>query len=399
MANAQISGLTAISLPFQAGDLFAVQRGAARAVKGAYSDLLAQVITGLVAQGAITGSGLTMSTARILGRTTAGTGALEEITVGSGLLLSGGILSAPGGSGTVTQVTSADGNATVATQTTTPVITIVSAPKWATARNIAGNSVDGSAAVTFANKFIVQGTADAGLTAAQFLGALGTGIVKNTVTTGVLSIAIAADFPTLNQSTTGSAATLTTPRAINGVNFDGSAPITVQVPVATGITGLGTGVATALAVNVGSAGAFLVFNGALGTPSSGTLTNCTGLPIAGGGTGQTTATLARNALNKGETPITDAATIATDCSLGNVFTVQITANRAMGAPSNQAAGSTYIWRVQQSSGGGNTLSWNSVFFFPGGTDPVLTTTANATDVISGVSDGTNIHCSFVQDSK
>ncbi len=43
----------------------------------------------------------------------------------------------------------------------------------------------------------------------------------------------------------------------------------------------GTGVATALAINVGSAGAFVTFNGALGTPSSGTLTNVTGLPIAG----------------------------------------------------------------------------------------------------------------------
>lgn len=43
----------------------------------------------------------------------------------------------------------------------------------------------------------------------------------------------------------------------------------------------GTGVATALAINVGSAGAVVVLNGALGTPSSGTLTNCTGLPIAG----------------------------------------------------------------------------------------------------------------------
>jgi hypothetical protein len=34
-------------------------------------------------------------------------------------------------------------------------------------------------------------------------------------------------FPTLNQNTTGSAATLTTPRAINGVDFDGSSAITV----------------------------------------------------------------------------------------------------------------------------------------------------------------------------
>jgi hypothetical protein len=40
-------------------------------------------------------------------------------------------------------------------------------------------------------------------------------------------------FPTLNQNTTGSAATLTTPRAINGVNFDGSAAITVTADAGT----------------------------------------------------------------------------------------------------------------------------------------------------------------------
>jgi hypothetical protein len=43
----------------------------------------------------------------------------------------------------------------------------------------------------------------------------------------------------------------------------------------------GTGVGAALAINVGSAGAFTTFNGAGGTPSSMTLTNATGLPIAG----------------------------------------------------------------------------------------------------------------------
>jgi hypothetical protein len=52
-------------------------------------------------------------------------------------------------------------------------------------------------------------------------------------------------------------------------------------PAVGSITGLGTGVATAMAVNVGSAGAPVVLNGAGGTPSSLTLTNATGLPVAG----------------------------------------------------------------------------------------------------------------------
>lgn len=43
----------------------------------------------------------------------------------------------------------------------------------------------------------------------------------------------------------------------------------------------GTGVGTALAVNVGSAGALVANGGALGTPSSGTGTNLTGIPESG----------------------------------------------------------------------------------------------------------------------
>ena len=74
------------------------------------------------------------------------------------------------------------------------------------------------------------------------------------------------------------------------------------LPVAnggTGITSFGTGVATALGVNVGTAGAFVVNGGALGTPSSGTLTNATGLPVGTGISGFGTSVATALAVNVG----------------------------------------------------------------------------------------------------
>ena len=62
-------------------------------VKGNGTALSAAIAgTDYVAPGAYTSSGLTMATARLLGRTTASSGAAEEITVGTGLSLSAGSL-------------------------------------------------------------------------------------------------------------------------------------------------------------------------------------------------------------------------------------------------------------------------------------------------------------------
>lgn len=76
-----------------------------------------------VIQGSATGSGLTMATARLLGRSTASTGAIEEISVGSGLTLSAGTLSASGGgSSTNTTLATAAGTATCTNTTTETTI-------------------------------------------------------------------------------------------------------------------------------------------------------------------------------------------------------------------------------------------------------------------------------------
>lgn len=72
--------------------------------------------------------------------------------------------------------------------------------------------------------------------------------------------------------------TLTSPTFVTpvlGTPSSGTLTNATGLPISTGVSGLGTGIATALAANVGASGAPVVNGGALGTPASGTLTNCT----------------------------------------------------------------------------------------------------------------------------
>ena len=112
------------------------------------------------------------------------------------------------------------------------------------------------------------------VTSGSYLRGNGTNVVMNTIQ--------AADVPTLNQNTTGSAATLTTPRAIYGNNFDGSAALTQAIAGTYGGTGVNNGANTiTIAGNVTHAGAFTqtftaTANTSLTLPVTGTLATLAG---------------------------------------------------------------------------------------------------------------------------
>jgi hypothetical protein len=90
-----------------------VGTGSTQVAAGNHTHVVADV-AGAAASGSITTSGLTQATARILGRTSASTGAIEEIQIGSGLSLSAGELSSTVSAGIPATLVDAKGDLIVA---------------------------------------------------------------------------------------------------------------------------------------------------------------------------------------------------------------------------------------------------------------------------------------------
>lgn len=389
-------------------------------VKGNGTALSAAIAgTDYVAPGAYTTSGLTMASSRLLGRTTAGTGAAEEISVAGGLTLTGGVLT--GTSGTVTSVT---GTAPVVSSGgSTPTISMAAASTsvsgyltstdWNTFNSKGSGSVTSVSGTGTVSGLTLTGTVTTtgSLTLGGTLSVTAANFSSQTANTflaapnGIAGVPtfraiVAADVPTLNQNTTGTASNVTGTVAIaNG----GTGAITAPLArTALGATTVGSNVFTLTnpsaitfprfnADNTVSALDAATFRTAIGAGTSsttGTVTSVSGTGTVSGLTLTGTVT-SSGSLTLGGTLAVTAANFASQTA--NTFLAA--PNGAAGVPTFRAVVAADIPTLNQNTTGTASNVTGTVAIANGGTGaitaPLARTALGATTVGGNVFTLTN----------
>jgi len=280
-----------------------------------------------------------INTARFLGRSTAGAGAIEEISIGSGLSLSAGTLSATGGGGTPG---GADGELQFNNAGAFGGLTGVS---WdSTARYLASQqSLNSNAGISVTND-----SAGAAASAESVLSSGGY-------------------FVNLSQFGTGYTS--------SGLKRQGGGYLESAGPG--GLT---------LAATDSS-------NGNLYLATGGTATTNRRITIAptGGVTINAPVSFQKATASQVVT-LTDAANISTDAALGNRFRVTLAGNRTLAPPTNPTADQQCVWEFVQDGTGSRTITLDTgTGGFAFGTDITaitLTTAANKRDFMTATYNAT-----------
>lgn len=216
----------------------------------------------------------------------------------------------------------------------------------------------------------------------------GGSVIARITSAGALNLAAGVTCTTFSGTTvSGTTFTSSTLTASNIVMSDGSKNL-VSLAILTGTNG-GTG------VNNGSStitlGGNLIVSGAFATTLTVTATTSVTLPTTGTLVSNSVATVFTKQQNFQTVALTDGASIAWDVATAQNASVTLGGNRTMAAPSNLVDGGTYTLRVTQDGSGTRTLAYNAVFKWPGGSAPVLSTAIGAIDILTFISNGTNLY--------